>query len=45
MGNAAMFLSTPQAAERLGLSLRTLEAYQIMGEAVMAGRIEVTYVR
>ena len=32
MGQATMFLSTPQAAERIGLSPRTLEQYRRAGE-------------
>ena len=32
MGQATMFLSTPQAAERLGISPRTLEQYRRTGE-------------
>ena len=32
MGQAMLFLSTPQAAERLGISPRTLEGYRITGE-------------
>ena len=32
MGHATMFLSTPQAAERLGISPRTLEQYRRTGE-------------
>ena len=32
MGDVTVFLSTPQAAERLGLSPRTLEQYRRTGE-------------
>ena len=32
MGQAMVFLSTPQAAERLGISPRTLEGNRITGE-------------